>query len=94
MKDAIRQEFTLVFTAKFEAEGVRNMLPVMAKQIPLQDLQFFKLGEIDKESGKLEAIEPVEIPKDIYKWNFEKEAEKVEQDRKGGGIKQKKAEED
>lgn len=57
-----------VLTAMTDGQVVRNSLPRYSRLFPTKDIQYYQIGTIDRETGKLEAIERRFVPLDSYKF--------------------------
>lgn len=82
VRDLVRGEVVLIAHALNPAVFVRDTLPVCVRDlhIPLKDIQFVHIADLDVTTGEISPVAHEIIPTDIYKWKPENEADPVSAD--------------
>lgn len=82
VRDIVADTTPFIGMGSNEAQFVRDTLPIIinSMRLPLKDIQFQYVGEYDDETGTITpAAQMKVIPQDIYKYEPETEAEKLDE---------------
>ena len=78
LKDIVREKYETMLIAENEKEAVRKSVIMIAPVKPIRDMELYKVGEYNEDTGEIKTEEKVKIDWNIYSLpDDEKEATEV-----------------
>ncbi len=78
LKDTVREKYETLLIAENEKEAVRKSVIMIAPVKPIRDMELYKVGEYNENTGEIKTNEMVKVEWSIYSLpDDEKEATEV-----------------
>ncbi len=78
MKDTVRDKYETMLLAENEKEAVRKSVIMIAPVKPIRDMELYKAGEYNEDTGEIKTEELVKVDWNIYSLpEDEKEATEI-----------------